>query len=366
MFSHLRKSGGIPHIVLPTLQALLRELALSNPQLGLLSASLLELFKRTKPFIENGGRYIATFNGGEDTQLADYSEHNQAKEALDRSKVEDITNWTNRLRDLFYNEKRTLKEIFATFAKHDGSIDQARYIDQSGFIALINKYKGQLDELTTEQATALFMHASGSKQKLTYGQFEKVFKWKVPYSDWETVALHKLKHWLYANGLNAEDAYNRILSVKGAVSVNVKSIPDHRAQISRADFSLFLRKENFNLTAPQIDILFRSLDPDGDGFIDFKKFENKLFGESDNIAGNPLTQLREVIITNDIKPDDVLRKMKLYVWDGPFDQVSLSKHLLLLEPQLSKENIKKIFKDLQQDGLVQLSVLMRNLCGEAF
>lgn len=272
MFSHLKKSGGLPHILLPTLQALLRELALSNPQLGLLSASLLELFKRTKPFIENGGRYIATFTGGDDLPLADYSEHTQAKEALDRSKIEDITSWTHKLRDLFYNEKRTLKEIFSRYAKHEGSAEPAGYLDQGAFIALINKYKGQLDELTTEQATALFMHASGSRQQLPYGQFEKVFKWKVPYSDWETVAIHKLKHWLYANGLNAEDAYNRILAVKGGVALNVKSIPDHRAQISRADFTLFLRKENFNLTAPQIDILFRSLDPDGDGFIDFRKF----------------------------------------------------------------------------------------------
>lgn len=142
MFSHLKKSGGIPHIVLPTLQALLRELALSNPQLGLLSASLIELFKRVKPFIENGGRYIATFNGGgDDIPLNDYSEHYQAKEALDRSKVEDITTWTNRLRDIFYNEKGTLKDIFAKYAKQD---ENHPYMDQSKFIAMTNRYKQQL------------------------------------------------------------------------------------------------------------------------------------------------------------------------------------------------------------------------------
>ncbi len=82
-----------------------------------------------------------------------------------------------------------------------------------------------------------------------------------------------------------------------------------------------------------MDILFRSLDADGDGYLDFHKFESKLFGGGQStIAGSPLTQLRETIVTNDIKPDDVLRKMKLYVWDGPFDLNAFSKHILLLNP----------------------------------
>lgn len=81
-------------------------------------------------------------------------------------------------------------------------------------------------------------------------------------------------------------------------------------------------------------MLFRALDPDGDGFIDFGKFESKLYGGG-SVAGDALAQLREVVVENAIKPDDLLRKMKLYVWDGPFEYAAFAEHLRKLEPGLS-------------------------------
>ena len=46
---------------------------------------------------------------------------------------------------------------------------------------------------------------------MSFATFEKVFKWKIPYGDWETVALHKLKHWLYSNKLTALEGFNKLL-----------------------------------------------------------------------------------------------------------------------------------------------------------
>ena len=53
------------------------------------------------------------------------------------------------------------------------------------------------------------------------------------------------------------------------------------------------------------------------------------------MAGDALAQLREVVVENAIKPDDLLRKMKLYVWDGPFEYAAFAEHLRKLEPGLS-------------------------------
>lgn len=50
----------------------------------------------------------------------------------------------------------------------------------------------------------------------------------MPYSDSEVVALHRLKHWLYTQKLNAEDAYNRILGHRGGRQ-NVKTLGEREA-----------------------------------------------------------------------------------------------------------------------------------------
>lgn len=82
-------------------------------------------------------------------------------------------------------------------------------MDQTSFGNLVSKY---VPGINLDNIRALFLHCNlQNAEKMSFATFEKVFKWKIPYGDWETVALHKLKHWLYSNKLTALEGFNKLL-----------------------------------------------------------------------------------------------------------------------------------------------------------
>lgn len=168
MYSTLKKTELLPHLNLAALQGLLREVALYNPELGLNSSTLLELVKRVKPYIENGGRYIATFTG--EPEPPELTDRARGQQALDRSDKAELSTLTDALRDLFYNEKRTLRDIFKSFASPSSG-----GLDARGFEALVTKFSTSLPPASSELALGLFSQVSGGRASLSLQEFERAF-----------------------------------------------------------------------------------------------------------------------------------------------------------------------------------------------
>lgn len=89
---------------------------------------------------------------------------------------------------------------------------------------------------------------------------------------------------------------------------------------------------DFRFTAPEIDALFDMLDTKKDGALDVEEWKSRIYEDS----LNPLQMLREVIIKNNITPDDVLFKTQLRIWDEPLDFSGLCVSLRRLDPTLSE------------------------------
>jgi Ca2+-binding EF-hand superfamily protein len=116
----------------------------------------------------------------------------------------------------------------------------------------------------------------------------------------------------------------------------------------------------FRFTAPEVDALFKLLDMNEDGELDIEEWKARIYEDS----LNPLQMLREVVQKNKITSDDLLYRMQLRIWDEPLDFSKLCEALRRLDPTLSEPQLRHLAKTLRnKDGKVEITALLRNLCG---
>lgn len=77
-------------------------------------------------------------------------------------------------------------------------------------------------------------------------------------------------------------------------------------KISRFDFHKALQKENYNLTAQELDFLFNILDSKKDGFIDREEWNAKI-----KSTACPLFKIQDLIRKNNLEIEDILFRIQI-------------------------------------------------------
>lgn len=96
---------------------------------------------------------------------------------------------------------------------------------------------------------------------------------------------------------NSDEYFDHLVSFK-----NFKV----EGKISRFDFHNALQKENYIMTAQEIDILFNILDIKKDGFIDREEWNTKIKSTSDS-----LFKIQDLIKKNNLEIEDILFRMQI-------------------------------------------------------
>jgi Ca2+-binding EF-hand superfamily protein len=178
--------------------------------------------------------------------------------------------------------------------------------------------------------------------------FVRIFGAIAPKNNYHIEGLRLIRDWMYKNGLTSAQAF--------------EELANKRKRISVEEFDIELKKI-FNMTSPEIESIFVSIDENLDGYIDRREWTDKVYEDSDN----PLQLFREIVNTNNLSSDDILFKMNLRIWDDALDFNQFSKALRILDSSLTNDQIKAMAKSMKNaDNKVEVTTLIRNLCGKDY
>lgn len=185
--------------------------------------------------------------------------------------VEDLL---HKVKDLLYSSKRSMYDLFQE-AKTGAAVDIV------GFAKLVSKYC--FDSLSEEQVEQVFKHAAKGMESLSYQDFEKVLSWpKASGVEWETRCFRAIREWMFKSNLSSETAFDLLL---------LKANKVLQKRLTRLDFHTAMAEVDLKFSAPEIDGLFRVLDINQDGELDFDEWTGRVYPDSQN----PLQMLRETI-----------------------------------------------------------------------
>ena len=105
-----------------------------------------------------------------------------------------------------------------------------------------------------------------------------------------------------------------------------------------------MAKNDIILTPIQLTALFNHLDVDKDGYIDFSDW-SKVIKEQ----GNHLQYIKDVILKNQLKTDDVLKRMNLSREQKALTLVNLKDALKTLDITLNEKKAFKLAQSLLKD-----------------
>jgi hypothetical protein len=113
-----------------------------------------------------------------------------------------VSELTEALRDILYNSRRTMREIFQEAQDEEGNLDL------EGFTFLCKKFAPSFRD---SEVQALFRAAVHKKGRvMTLAGFEKHFKWAVPKGNFEVEGLNRIRSWMSIAGLSADQAFETL------------------------------------------------------------------------------------------------------------------------------------------------------------
>ena len=191
------------------------------------------------------------------------------------------------IRELIYNSKRNLYEIFRENVRGD-------LMEVTGFIQMCKRYSNKaLDPASAESAFQMLCKKYESpeqlnKDYLTFQEFHSAIQMVIPnpeqFEDEQKILLI-IKEWLASRFYSSGDGFELLLrSVNRVAEGTLRRYDIHKAVIS----------QNILLTAPEIDYLFDTLT----GFkmvpntlLSLHQWQKKVLDEK----GNPLQVLRTLV-----------------------------------------------------------------------
>mmetsp|Transcript_28903 Transcript_28903/g.27805 ORF Transcript_28903/g.27805 Transcript_28903/m.27805 type:complete len:184 (+) Transcript_28903:1666-2217(+) len=170
--------------------------------------------------------------------------------------------------------------------------------------------------------------------EVSYLNFASMCQVQEPIRDWEAVGLKKIREWMVKRQLNSKLAFDQILKFN-------KSI--YTEHFGQEQFREAMKKEGLPFTLTQLDFLFKALDRNNDGLVDWDEWNAKVFDD----FRNPLQLLREIVFANEISGEELLQKMRLKVYDDPLDYPTFQRSLRTLDPSLNHLQLKALFNELK-------------------
>lgn len=246
-----------------------------------------------------------------------------------------------KIRDCFYKTGNTIKEI------HDIGCDKNREIDSEAFVFLCKKYC--YPSITEEDSRRVY-EACYSKigANLSLNDFQSIFGADIPKNNYHIQGLRLIRDWMYKNGLTSEQAFDQLANNRDRMNVE--------------QFETAL-KRIFNMTSPEIDSVFVSIDLNNDKIIDREEWLEKVYEDS----ANPLQLLREIVNEHDLNADDLLFKMNLRIWDDALDFNKFAKALRLLDSSLTDVQLRAMAKSLKNSkNYIEVPTLIKNLVGQDY
>lgn len=183
---------------------------------------------------------------------------------------------------------------------------------------------------------------------LYLNDFRNIFSPLEPKNNFHITGLKLIRDWMYKFGLTSEQAFDAISLGKQRISLEV-----FESELKRL----------FNLTSPEIELLFTGIDSNNDGYIHMEEWQEKILEDTNN----PLQLLREIVNEHDLNSDDLLFKMNLRIWDEPLDFPKFAKALRILDSSLTDAQLKAIAKSMKNSkNLVEVPALIKNLVGKDY
>lgn len=111
-------------------------------------------------------------------------------------------------------------------------------------------------------------------EALSYQDFEKVFQWpKTTGVEWETRCFRAIREWLFKSNLSSESAFDLLL---------LKANKVIQKRLTRLDFHSAVAELDLKFSAPEVDGLFKVLDTNQDGELDFDEWTGRVYPDSQN------------------------------------------------------------------------------------
>jgi Ca2+-binding EF-hand superfamily protein len=247
-----------------------------------------------------------------------------------------------KIKDVLYTTRKSLHDIFKEVKL--GSI-----LDEHSFVDYFKKIRS---DISPQDIVAAFKQVSNDRGQMTFEQFSHAFQWQVPSGqNFETEAIRRVREWMFKKGFSSDTSFEFLCKQAGK---------QREQQLSLFDFHKAVLGAGLGFSAPEIDVLFSTLDFSNSGSLTLDGWKARVYEDS----SNPLQLLREIIANNNLTSDDLLDKMKLRVWDEDMDYQSFSQAMRKLDPTLADPQMRYLAKALKSNnGKIQVTGLLRNLCG---